>query len=60
MYKVTIITKYNVIELIVDDLASPELEEVFAQPYVEEIRAERLGKVKTLNPDEYRKKYGKM
>lgn len=58
MYKVTIKTKYNVIELIVDDLASPELEEVFAQPYVEEIRAERLGKVKKLDPNHYRKKEG--
>lgn len=56
MYKVTVITKYNTIELIVDDLTSPELEEVFAQPYVLEIRAERLGKVKTLSPETYRKK----
>jgi len=56
MYKVTIKTKYNTIELIVDDLTSPELEEIFNQPYVEEIRAEQIkendiGKIKKLRKE---------
>ena len=60
MYKVTIVTKYNTIHMECEDLNSPEMVEIFAQPYISEIRAERTGKVKTLNPDEYRKKFQKM
>lgn len=40
MYKVKIKTKYNVIELIVDNVNSPELKELFNQPYVEEVYIE--------------------
>ena len=57
MYKVTIITKYNTINMECEDLNSPEMVEIFAQPYIIEIRAEQMGKVKTLSPNEYRKRY---
>ena len=34
MYKVKIITKYNTIEMIVEDVNTPEMKELFNQPYV--------------------------
>lgn len=37
MYKVRIKTKYNVIEMVVDNVNSPELKEIFKQPYIEEV-----------------------
>lgn len=40
MYKVTIKTKYNIINLEVEDINSPELKEIFKQPYVEEVYIE--------------------
>ena len=40
MYKVRIKTKYNMIELIVDNVNSPELKEIFNQPYIEEVYIE--------------------
>ncbi len=42
MYLVIIKTKYNVIRLNVDDYNSPEVQEIFNQPYVEEIRIEQV------------------
>ena len=49
MYKVTIITKYNTIHLECEDLNSPEMQEIFNQPYVIEIKAEQVkGEVKAL------------
>ena len=41
MYLVIIKTKYNVIRLTVDDYNSSEVQEIFNQPYVEEIRIEQ-------------------
>ena len=40
MYKVRIKTKYNIIELIVDDVNSPEMKEILNQPYVVEVYIE--------------------
>lgn len=39
-FLVKIKTKYNFIELIVDDISTPELKELFDQPYVEEVYIE--------------------
>ena len=44
MYKVTIKTLYNTINLEVEDINSPEVQEIFNQPYVLEIRAEEIKK----------------
>ena len=48
MYKITIKTKYNVINMQVEDYNTPEMQEIFEQPYVEEIRIDNLNKVKKL------------
>lgn len=40
MYKVRIKTKYNVINLIVNDVNDPEVQEILDQPYVEEVYIE--------------------
>lgn len=48
MYKITIKTKYNVINMQVEDYNTPEMQEIFEQPYVEEIRIDNLDKVKKL------------
>ncbi len=40
MYRVKIKTKFNIIELIVDNINSPEMKEIFNQPYVEEVYIE--------------------
>ena len=48
MFLVTIKTKYNVIRLEVEDYNTPELNEIYDQPYVEEIRIENLDKIKKL------------
>ena len=37
MYKIKIKTTHNVIELIVDDYFSEEVQEIINQPYVEEV-----------------------
>ena len=42
MYKVMIKTLYNTINLEVEDINSPEVQEIFNQPYVIEIRAEQI------------------
>ena len=42
MYLVIIKTKYNVINLIVEDYNSLEVQEIFEQPYIEEIRIEHI------------------
>lgn len=47
MYQITIKTKYNVIHLNVEDYNTPEMQEIFEQPYVEEIVIEH-NKVKKL------------
>ncbi len=42
MYEVYIKTKYNVITFKVDDLQDKRLIEIQTQPYVEEIRIEKI------------------
>ena len=44
MYKVTIVTKYNTINLECEDLYSPEMQEIFSQPYILEVKAEKIKK----------------
>ena len=49
MYKIEIKTKYNTIHLEVDDYNTPEVQEIFNQPYVEEITMHYVeGKAKKL------------
>lgn len=36
-YLLKIKTKYNFIELLVDDISTPEMKELLEQPYVEEV-----------------------
>lgn len=45
MYKITIKTKYNIINWEVEDYNAPEVQEVLDQPYVIEVKIE---KIKTL------------
>lgn len=40
MYRVRIKTKYNIIELIVENPNDPEMQELYYQPYVEEVYIE--------------------
>lgn len=47
-YKLTIVTKYNVIHWEVDDVNSEEVKEVLSMPYVLEYNIEKLDKEKTL------------
>lgn len=42
LFLVRIKTKYNVINLQVEDYTTPEMQEIFDQPYVEEIYIENL------------------
>lgn len=42
MYKLIIITKYNTIELETDDLQKPEIQEILSQPYIEEVKIEKV------------------
>lgn len=44
MYKLTIKTKYNTITLEVEDYAAPEVQEVLEQPYVIEVKIEKIEK----------------
>ena len=46
MYQVTIKTKYNVINLEVEDYNTPEIQEILEQPYIIEVRIENLNKAK--------------
>ena len=48
MYQITIKTKYNTIVLEREDYNTPEMQEIFDQPYVLEIQIENLNKVKRL------------
>ena len=48
MYKVKIKTKYNTIELQVENINTPELKEIFNQPYVEEVYIETMEHFKKL------------
>lgn len=42
MYKLIIKTKYNTIELETDDLQKPEIQEILSQPYIEEVKIEKV------------------
>ena len=42
MYKITIKTKYNVINLEVEDYTSPEVQEILEQPYIIETRIDKI------------------
>ena len=46
MYRITIKTKYNVITMQVEDYNTPEMQEIFDQPYVLEIRIDKIEKGK--------------
>lgn len=41
MYKVEIITEYNTIHLEVEDVNTPEMKEIFSQPYIKEVNIEK-------------------
>lgn len=47
-YKVIIKTTYNVITLYVDDYETPQMQEIFAQPYILDIQIDDLSKKNTL------------
>lgn len=42
MYKVKIVTKYNTIIMEVEDTNTPEMQEIFNQPYVLEVYIETM------------------
>ena len=44
MYRITIKTKFNTIVLERKEYNTPELQEIFAQPYVEEIKIDNIKK----------------
>lgn len=46
MYHITIKTKYNVIEIDVDNYNTPEVQEIFEQPYVLEISIDKIDESK--------------
>lgn len=48
MYKITIKTRYNIIVLETDDYNTPQMQEIFNQPYVLDIKIEKIGKVRKL------------
>ena len=52
MYKVTIKTLYNTIVLEVEDLYSEQMQEIYNQPYIVEVRAEKIHKVKKLTKED--------
>ena len=41
-YKLNIITKYNTINLEVDDIFTEEIQELLSQPYILEVNIERV------------------
>lgn len=42
MYKVYIKTKFNTINLEVEDISGPYINEILEQPYIEEVRIEHI------------------
>lgn len=54
MYKLIIRTKYNTIELETDNLQKPEIQEILSQPYIEEVKVEKIQE-RTLKYDTRRK-----
>lgn len=51
MYKVMIKTKYNTINWVVEDYNAPEVQEVLNQPYVEEVKIEKVKTVEELKKE---------
>jgi len=58
MYKITIKTTYNKIELKKENLNTPEMHDVFEQPYIEEIHIENLNSKKKVLKKEEKKNDG--
>lgn len=42
MFDIQIKTKFNVIQISVDDLEDPEVKEILEQPWVEEVKVENV------------------
>ena len=47
MYRITIKTKYNTIVLEVESYSTPEVQEILAQPYITEVKIDKI-EAKTL------------
>ena len=46
MYELKIVTKYNTINLVVDDYKSPQVQEILSQPYVISVKLNKVEKDK--------------
>lgn len=47
MYRITIKTKYNTIVLEREETNTPELQEIYDQPYIVEVKIDKIEQVKT-------------
>lgn len=47
MYRITIKTKYNTIVLEREETNTPELQEIYDQPYIVEVKIDKIEKAKT-------------
>ncbi len=48
MYRITIKTKYNTIVLEREETNTPELQEIYDQPYIVEVKIDKIEKEKKL------------
>lgn len=48
MYRITILTKYNTIVLEREDCETDEMKEILSQPYILDVKIEKIGKIKKL------------
>ena len=55
MYRITIKTKYNVIVLEKEDYNTPEMQEIFEQPYILEIKIDKMEDILEENKGKTRK-----
>lgn len=55
MYRITIKTKYNVIVLEREDYNTPEMQEIFEQPYILEIKIDKMEDILEENKGKTRK-----
>lgn len=46
MYQITITTKYNTIVLNVEDYNTPQVQEILEQPYIIQVKIEKVEKAK--------------
>lgn len=46
MYQITITTKYNTIVLNVEDYNTPQVQEILEQPYIIQVKIEKVDKAK--------------